>query len=270
MADFSKLKLLAQNAPLEKAAKLASKEESALKFAAKEERGIGTKIMDALSAPQRYASKKLAQVVGLKPEDTSEQNFANIADVVGDKLGVPRDSTAGNAVKAAAVAGAEVFGDPLQFIPIGKVAKGIKGLGKLGALSAVAKVAEEGGALAKVAQMAESAKLAKAQMLQKAADEARLAKTATEEAWLATHAKPQLRPEIANKTGPQIWQDIKAETEAAQRAALEAKPAPAAAKQLRDADLVNQALEKAAELKVPQSRQEAFVRLFLKNRGGGL
>lgn len=226
-------------------------------------------LAEALALPQKYASQKVAEVAGLKAEDTSEQNFANIADTIGDKLGVPRDSTAGNAVKAAAVAGAEVFADPLGFLPIGKVATGIKGLGKMKPLAAVAKVAEESGALAKVAQKVEVAKLAKAKALQEAADKVRLAKTATEEAWLATHSKPNLRPELVGKDTKQIWAANKAKQEAAQAAALESKTIPGKAAQFRDMDLTMQALEKAREIGVPESRQQAFVKLFLKNRGGG-
>lgn len=84
---------------------------------------FGERAIKALSAPQRYLSKKAAEVAGLKDAGSSEQNFANIADAAGDALGVPRDSTLGNAAKAAAVAGAEVFADPLNAIGMGPLAK---------------------------------------------------------------------------------------------------------------------------------------------------
>jgi hypothetical protein len=258
VADFSKLKKLAENAPLEQAAKLAKKE-----------KGLLEKGMDLLAAPQKYASKKLAEAAGLKAGDTSEENFAAIADAGGDALGIPRDSTAGNLVKAGLVAGAEVFADPLSLIPIGKVAKGIKGLGKLGPMAAIAKVAEEGGALKKAAQISEATKLQKAQALQNIADRIKLAKTETEKAWLAAQPKPKLRPELQGKDTAQIWGDVKATTEAVQKAAIEAKPAKGKAAQYRDMQLASDALDKAAELGVPESRQQAFVRLYLKNRGGG-
>jgi hypothetical protein len=265
MADFSKLKLLAQNAPVEQAAKLAKKE-----------KGLLDKGMDLLSAPQKYASEKLAEVAGLKAGETSEENYAALADLAGDKLGVPRDSTAGNAVKAGAVALAEVFGDPLGFIPVGKVAKGIKGLGKLGPLQAVAKVAEESGAAAKavglakpklVAQAAEvqGAKMAKNVQIAKIAEKLKLPeKTATEQMWLATHPKPNLRPELRGKGVLDINRDIKAAQEARMRS-IE-KPGPAQAKQLKDMDTMNKAIEYANKNASPETWEATVRQFFLQNR----
>lgn len=100
----------------------------ALEIGAKKESGPVSKFVDALSAPQKKLSKMAAEVAGLNPEDESAANFAMLADLIGDKMGVPRDSTAGNAVKALGVAGAEVFADPLGMVPVGKIAKGAKGL----------------------------------------------------------------------------------------------------------------------------------------------
>lgn len=119
---------------------------------------FGQKALHALGAPQRYAAEKLASASGLKPAPTSEQNFANLADLAGDKLGVPRDSTLGNAVKATAVAGAEVFADPSSLVPAGKIAKVGAAFAGLPALGRIAKTS---GALDMAAQMAKDAENAK-------------------------------------------------------------------------------------------------------------
>lgn len=192
MADFSKLKKLAEQAPLEKAAKLANKEKSML-----------DKGLDLLAAPQKYASKKLAEAAGLKPGDSSEQNFAALADVGAEKLGLP-DNTATNIAKAIAVAGAETFADPLGLIPFGKIAKGIKGL-KTG-VAGVAQIAEKGGALKKAIEVAEAGKLTKAQALENIAN--RLKNAPAKPDWAAAYKKPGLRPELQGKNSTEIWKDV--------------------------------------------------------------
>lgn len=106
-----------------------------------------SRALELLGKPQKYASDKLAEAAGLKQESTSEQNFANIADAAGDALGVPRDSATGNAVKALGVGAAEIFLDPTNVIPFGKIArvagKSIKGLKELPALGHIAEKASK-------------------------------------------------------------------------------------------------------------------------------
>jgi hypothetical protein len=133
---------------------------SKLKVAAKEsaENSGMSKFIDALSAPQKKLSQKAAEMAGLKPESESADNFAAIADLLGDKMGVPRDSTVGNAVKAAGVAGAEMFADPLGFIPVGKAVKGAKAIGAAvkGAKSAMSGADKLAAALKRTAEIGDN------------------------------------------------------------------------------------------------------------------
>ncbi len=87
------------------------------------------KVMDALSYPQRWAMNKGAELMGVKGNpDNSEESAFNIVDKGASALGIPEDSAIGNAGKAAAVAGLEVFGDPTNAIPTGAIAKGARKL----------------------------------------------------------------------------------------------------------------------------------------------
>lgn len=98
---------------------------------AKSVKSAGGKVLDALAYPQKIAMQQLASSIGLKAEETSEQNAQNIVEKTAMKLGIPEDSTAGNMAKAAAVAGLEVFGDPLSVIPVGKIKKGFDAVKKI-------------------------------------------------------------------------------------------------------------------------------------------
>lgn len=81
-------------------------------------------LMGSVTAPQRYALNKLAGMLGAQgnPEN-SEETSQNIVENVADRMGIPADSTIGNAAKAAGVAGLEVFGDPVGMFPAGRVLK---------------------------------------------------------------------------------------------------------------------------------------------------
>lgn len=113
--------------------------------------GAFSKALELLGKPQQYASDKLVEAAGIEKGESSEQNFANVADKVVDKYLVPpgsgsiADEYVGPALKAGAVAAAEVFGDPLNVIPIGKVAKiagkAIKNLPEMKALGTIADTA---------------------------------------------------------------------------------------------------------------------------------
>lgn len=143
-----------------------SLKEKALKLIEQAKLGEKTnKAVHMLGAPQRYVSEKAASFAGLKPEAQSDQNFANIADKAGDLLGVPRDSAAGNVVKALAVGGAELAADPLGFLPVGKIAKGVKGLKAMASGASKAATAADLGAalqkLQKVDNIGQGAKMAK-------------------------------------------------------------------------------------------------------------
>ena len=81
------------------------------------------KTMSAISAPQRYVMNKAAGALGVKGDkEDSEKSAQNIVEGLAGRMGIPEDSTLGNAAKAGAVAGLEVFGDPLGLIPVGKAA----------------------------------------------------------------------------------------------------------------------------------------------------
>jgi hypothetical protein len=107
-----------------------------------------SKALELLQKPQKIASQKVAEAMGLRKADTSEENFANVADKIVDKYIVPPNSGKlaneylAPALKAGATAAAEVFADPLSLIPIGKAAnvagKAIKGLKELPALAHIA------------------------------------------------------------------------------------------------------------------------------------
>jgi len=139
--------------------------------AAPKKASVFDKAAELLSAPQKYASKKAAEMAGLSPAETSEENFVNLVDKGADALGIPQDSTVGNAGKALAVAAAEVFGDPLSVVPLGKVAKyanqGIKGLREMPLLG---KIAETGSKLKKEASLAAVQANSKAKVLEAVAN----------------------------------------------------------------------------------------------------
>lgn len=107
---------------------------------------LGGKALNALGAPQRAMSRGFAQMSGLKPAQTSEENFQNIADLVPDinPQQSPIASTLLSGAKALGVAGAEVLADPLAALPL---AKGAAALKKLPTLRELAQSAVKSGAL---------------------------------------------------------------------------------------------------------------------------
>lgn len=100
------------------------------------------KVLDAMALPQRILMRRAAELVGAEPGEDSETSAFNIVDKVSERLGLPEDSIAINALKAGAVAGLETFGDPTG--PIGKLAKfnKVKGL-----ISKIAPRARKGSAI---------------------------------------------------------------------------------------------------------------------------
>lgn len=91
---------------------------------AKEGESLGGKMMGAVAMPQKYALNQAANAMGFSGNpDNSEESSQNIVEGIAGKLGIPEDSTVGNAAKAAGVAGLEVFADPLSMMPIGKIGK---------------------------------------------------------------------------------------------------------------------------------------------------
>ena len=106
--------------------------------------GLVQKTANALGMPQRKLMQYVAQKLG-KPgsAEDSEKSSQQIVEAVSDKLGLG-DSTPANIAKALGVAGLEVFGDPLQAVPVGKIAKGFKAVSKApGVLGEGAKMAEK-------------------------------------------------------------------------------------------------------------------------------
>lgn len=90
------------------------------------DKSVLNKLGDAISAPQRYTMKKLAELFDATGDsENSEESARNIVDAVASKVGAP-DNALTNAVKALGVAGLEVFADPTNLVPVGK-------LGKMGA-----------------------------------------------------------------------------------------------------------------------------------------
>ena len=88
---------------------------------------VGGKAMqglNALGAPQRYMFDKTAKALDVpsNPED-SEETAYNLVEAASNKLGLPEDSTAINAAKAAGVAGLDVLADPLALVPLGQFSK---------------------------------------------------------------------------------------------------------------------------------------------------
>jgi len=83
------------------------------------------KISNALAAPQRYTMKKMAEMLGVKGDaNNSEASAQAIVEKAAALTGL-QDSAGLNAAKALGVAGLEVFADPTNLIPVGKVAKGL-------------------------------------------------------------------------------------------------------------------------------------------------
>lgn len=80
------------------------------------------KALETLSIPQKKLLNKAAEFVGAKgDENDSEKSSAAIVEKLAEKIGIPESSSFGNAAKAAAVAGLDVFADPLG--PLGKIGK---------------------------------------------------------------------------------------------------------------------------------------------------
>lgn len=222
-------------------------------------KGRVTKALDALGAPQRKLASAAAEALGLKPEAESADNFANIADAAGDALGVPRDSVVGNAVKAGGVALAETFADPLGFIPLGKVAKGIKGLSKLKPVQAAAKVAQESGAVKKAAEIVQSAKTTRAQEIDKLnkALKARDMQLITDETSRATDG---YRKQMAAKVAEEAQPVVKLKPEA---------PPQGLAQKSKDRALMLESIREAERLNIPEERKVNWIKMRFKAHGGG-
>lgn len=238
-----------------------------------DEPGLISKTLHAIGAPQRYVAKKAAQATGLPASEDSQTNFANMADQYGDVLGVPRDSSLGNAVKAGAVAGAEVFADPLSFLPLGKVAAGVKGLHALGALGAVAKIAEHGGAIEKAAQLAdkglmEAAKVSDLTKVRRAkylASVADAIKTGEKDVQLISSESSRAALQNSGHLAAQGEQELRM----AQKASAEARPLSAVEEGNRETaknKLLAEAIEHVKDMG-PEAKQRAAKQFILSNKG---
>jgi len=92
---------------------------------AKKEDGMLSKASKLVSAPQRYTMNKLAEILKAKGnKESSEASAQAIVEKLAEASGLP-DSTAVNIAKALGVAGLEVFADPTNLVPVGKIGKGL-------------------------------------------------------------------------------------------------------------------------------------------------
>lgn len=113
----------------------------------------GQKAIELLGKPQKKMLQAAANKLGVKPEgDSSEDASRAIVEKLAEQMGIPEDSTAGNAAKAFAVGASEVFADPLNFI--GAPAK-VLGM-------AASKVPKTAKAIEKWAKIKEASDIAKA------------------------------------------------------------------------------------------------------------
>lgn len=126
-------------------------------FAGPKDKSMSGKAMRALSYPQRKLFAFAADKLGVKADEESSENTAsNLVEAAASKLGVPEDSVVGNAAKAGTVALAEVFADPTNLVPVGKLAKVA---GKVGDIAGAAKLANKVVDLDKITKLARKAKL---------------------------------------------------------------------------------------------------------------
>lgn len=222
------------------------------------------KLGKVLAYPQKQASKAVAESVGLKDAGSSEANFAAMADKAGDAMGVPRDSTLGNAAKASAVAAAELFGDPLNVIPIGKLAKvagaSLKGLKMLPALGTIV---ETGQKLKKEAGAAISAETLRAKKLEEVANKLK------HQEFLKSKDMQMITAESSRNTPTYQKLDVaRIEQNAEPTLKVRPDPAPKGKVQLQnEATEAGKALDAALAQGVPPERQSTFVKLWLRARG---
>lgn len=108
------------------------------------EKSIGSKIGDAISAPQRYTMDKIANMLGVKGDaEDSEASAQAIVEKAASLSGLPEGAPL-NAAKALGVAGLEVFADPTNLVPVGKIGKGLGMVAKaIPGASAVKAVADK-------------------------------------------------------------------------------------------------------------------------------
>lgn len=90
--------------------------------------GFAEKASKANTIVRRKLYEKMAGKLGAKTDDQDTESTAfNIVDKAAEKLGVPEDSTVGNAAKAAAVTAMEMAPlDLLDAVPVGKIASKLK------------------------------------------------------------------------------------------------------------------------------------------------
>jgi len=100
----------------------------------------GGEALEKLEAPQKALLKKTAETIGADSKsDSADETSMAIADKVASKLGIPEDERFGAAARAGISALTRVFGDPLGFVPAGKIAAGAKGLAAMGLVSKLGK-----------------------------------------------------------------------------------------------------------------------------------
>lgn len=128
-------------------------------FAGKNTKSLAGKVLHGLGRPQRELFSFAAKKLGIKSDEDSSENTAfNIIDKAAEKLGVPEDSVVGNMGKAATVALADYFLDPVNYVApgAGKLSKVAQKSEKINqAAKAVSKVVDTD----KIMKLARKAKL---------------------------------------------------------------------------------------------------------------
>lgn len=221
---------------------------------------FGQKALNALGAPQRAMSRGLSQMAGLKPQQTSEANFQQLADLVPDinPQQHPIASTAMSAAKAVGVAGAEVFADPINAIGAGA----LKRVGK--SLPDLARIAKDSGALQNAAKIFGSGTVKKVEQV--AAGSAQRAKSLDETAKIIAPIPGRITIETSQAT-PTYDKLMKSKLEQEARSSvLNPEKVRGILEKGKDARLIQEGIEEAQ--KTGAKNPEAFARLWAKARGG--
>lgn len=92
------------------------------------------KVSAMVEAPKKAIYSKVAEKLGIRPSENTQDTAMDIAQAAADKLGLPQDSVLADAAKAAAVAGMEVFTPDATMVlgPAGRLASRVAKIAKGG------------------------------------------------------------------------------------------------------------------------------------------
>lgn len=140
----SKLESVVANPEFARSAEQAISNPMVEKEAAAAAPSLLEKVGRIAATPQRLMLKKIAEKLGKPGTDKDTQgNSEQIVEAVAEKLGVPEDSSVGNAFKAVGVGGLEMFADPTMLLPFNKLGKIASKLGNMRKSKAVAEIVEK-------------------------------------------------------------------------------------------------------------------------------